>query len=114
MATQVSSDRVSTAYAPASKRAVLTASGYQPSYIPAAIAAGLACVRVAADSRFVRWADQHHGRAGQCDLGRSLVPDRRAHRRPLDTRALAAPGGCESGNVDWRDGIHGVESVGGE
>ena len=44
MATQVSSDRVNATYAPAPKRAVLTASGYQPSYIPAAIAAGLVFV----------------------------------------------------------------------
>src|SRR5919205_4388308 len=44
MATQVSSDRM-TAYAPAPKRAaVSTANGYQPSYIPATIAAGLVFV----------------------------------------------------------------------
>ena len=44
MATQVSSNRVNTAYAPATKRAALAENGYRPSYVPAAIAAGLVFV----------------------------------------------------------------------
>src|SRR5689334_2057340 len=44
MATQVSTNRANATYAPAPKRIPLAESGYQPSYIPAAIAAGLVFV----------------------------------------------------------------------
>ncbi len=44
MASQVSSNRVNATYAPAPKRAPLAETGYRPSYVPAAIAAGLVFV----------------------------------------------------------------------
>ncbi|HET9637151.1 MAG TPA: DUF2723 domain-containing protein [Gemmatimonadaceae bacterium] len=44
MATQVSSNRVNATYAPAPKRVPLAETGYRPSYVPAAIAAGLVFV----------------------------------------------------------------------
>ncbi|HJQ10847.1 MAG TPA: DUF2723 domain-containing protein, partial [Gemmatimonadaceae bacterium] len=44
MATQVTSQRVNATYAAAPKRAVAFAADYRPSYIPAAIAAGLVFV----------------------------------------------------------------------
>jgi hypothetical protein len=44
MATQVSSNRVSASYAPAPKRIPLADASYRPSYVPAAVAAGLVFV----------------------------------------------------------------------
>src|SRR5689334_23266262 len=44
MATQVSTNRANATYAPAPKRIPLAESGYRPSYVPAAIAAGLVFV----------------------------------------------------------------------
>ncbi|HKR09496.1 MAG TPA: hypothetical protein VJS39_09925, partial [Gemmatimonadaceae bacterium] len=44
MATQVSSNRVNAGYTPAPKRIPLAESGWRPSYVPAAIAAGLVFV----------------------------------------------------------------------